>query len=103
MNSRKKRVVILADAQTHMMPALAREMARRNHDLVLGNAQEGLADELRTSDELLGERAQDRDVYSVSFKIRQPLQKRVMANVESALERVEAAGWRRKFESRLPR
>jgi len=43
----KKRVVILADAQTHMMPALAREMARRNHDLVLGDAKEGLADELR--------------------------------------------------------
>jgi NAD(P)-dependent dehydrogenase (short-subunit alcohol dehydrogenase family) len=29
-----------------MMPALAREMARRNHDLVLGDAQDGLADEL---------------------------------------------------------
>jgi 3-oxoacyl-[acyl-carrier protein] reductase len=29
-----------------MMPALAREMARRNHDLVLGDAAEGLADEL---------------------------------------------------------
>ena len=29
MNSREKRVVILADAQTHMMPALAHEMARR--------------------------------------------------------------------------
>ncbi len=43
----KKRVVILADAQTHMMPALAREMARRNHDLVLGDAKDGLADELR--------------------------------------------------------
>ncbi len=43
----KKRVVILADAQTHMMPALAREMARRNHNLVLGDAKEGLADELR--------------------------------------------------------
>jgi NAD(P)-dependent dehydrogenase (short-subunit alcohol dehydrogenase family) len=46
MNSRKKRVVILADAQTHMMPALAMEMARRNHDLVLGDAKDGLADEL---------------------------------------------------------
>jgi glucose 1-dehydrogenase len=46
MSSREKRVVILADAQTHMMPALAHEMARRNHDLVLGDAQDGLADEL---------------------------------------------------------
>jgi NAD(P)-dependent dehydrogenase (short-subunit alcohol dehydrogenase family) len=41
----KKRVVILADAQTHMMPALAMEMARRNHDLVLGDAKDGLAKE----------------------------------------------------------
>ena len=44
--AREKRVVILADTQTHMMPALAREMARRNHDLVLGDAMDGLADEL---------------------------------------------------------
>jgi NAD(P)-dependent dehydrogenase (short-subunit alcohol dehydrogenase family) len=46
MNNREKRVVILTDTQTHMMPALAHEMARRNHDLVLGNAKDGLADEL---------------------------------------------------------
>jgi len=46
MAAREKRVVILADAQTHMMPALAREMARRNHDLVLGDAMDGLAEEL---------------------------------------------------------
>lgn len=46
MSTREKRVVILADTNTHMMPALAREMARRNHDLVLGDAKDGLADEL---------------------------------------------------------
>ena len=46
MTLRDKRVVILADTQTHMMPALALEMARRNHDLVLGDAKAGLADEL---------------------------------------------------------
>lgn len=63
----------------------------------------GLADELRTSDEVLAERAADRDLYGVTYKIKQPLQKRVLANVESALERVDAAGWRRRFESRLPR
>ena len=63
----------------------------------------GLADTLRTSDELLGERAQDRDVYLVSYKIKQPLQKRLMANVETAMERFDAVGWRRKFETRLPR
>ena len=47
MGNRSKRVVILADTNTHMMPALAREMARRDHDLVLGDAMVGLADELR--------------------------------------------------------
>ena len=45
-NQRNRRVVILADTNTHMMPALAREMAHRNHDLVLGDARDGLADEL---------------------------------------------------------
>ena len=63
----------------------------------------GLADELLTSDELLAARAADRDLYLVSYKIKQPLQKRLMTNVETALERADAAGWRRKFESRLPR
>ena len=46
MQSEKRRVVILADSNMHMMPALARKMARRNHDLVLGDAKDGLADEL---------------------------------------------------------
>jgi NAD(P)-dependent dehydrogenase (short-subunit alcohol dehydrogenase family) len=46
MTTRSKRVVILADSQTHMMPTLALEMARRDHDLVLGDARDGLADEL---------------------------------------------------------
>ena len=63
----------------------------------------GLADELLTSDELLTAKAADRDLYKVAWKIKQSLQKRVMANVESAIEKVDDAGWRRKFESRLPR
>jgi NAD(P)-dependent dehydrogenase (short-subunit alcohol dehydrogenase family) len=47
-DSGKKRVVILFDGWNHMMPALAREMARRNHDLVLGDARdEDLVSELR--------------------------------------------------------
>jgi predicted RNA-binding protein len=45
----------------------------------------------------------ERDLYSVSYKIKQPLQKRVMSNIDSAIERVDALGWRRRFESRLPR
>ncbi len=63
----------------------------------------GLADEIKTSDELLTELAVDRDLYRLSYHIKQPLQKRLMANIDSALEKVDAAGWRRKFESRLPR
>ncbi len=63
----------------------------------------GLADELKTSDELLAELARDRDLYRVTYKIRQPLQKRLMANVDGALDRADAAAWRRRFESRLPR
>ncbi|MFC1836391.1 SDR family NAD(P)-dependent oxidoreductase [Thermodesulfobacteriota bacterium] len=43
-----KRVAILIDTQTHMMPALAREMARRNHNLVIGNVADGLTEELGT-------------------------------------------------------
>jgi NAD(P)-dependent dehydrogenase (short-subunit alcohol dehydrogenase family) len=46
-SSGKRRVVILADTNTHMMPALALEMARRDHDFVLGDAKDGLADELK--------------------------------------------------------
>ncbi len=63
----------------------------------------GLADELLTSDELLGAKSADRDLYKISWKVKQPLQKRLMSNVESAIEKVDEAGWRRKFESRLPR
>ncbi len=63
----------------------------------------GLADELLTSDEVLGARAAERDLYRVEYKIKKPLQKRLMGGVDSALEKVDAAGWRRRFESRLPR
>jgi serine protease SohB len=63
----------------------------------------GLADEIKTSDELLSERAADRDLYSLSYRIKLPLQKRLMTNLDSAIEKVDATGWRRKFESRLPR
>jgi serine protease SohB len=63
----------------------------------------GLADEIRTSDEVLRERAGDRDLYRVSYKMKQPLQKRLMGNVDGALEKVDALQWRQRFESRLPR
>lgn len=63
----------------------------------------GLADEIKTSDELLAELAQDRDLYRVTFKIKQPLQKRLMGGVDGVLEKVDSAGWRRRFERHLPR
>jgi NAD(P)-dependent dehydrogenase (short-subunit alcohol dehydrogenase family) len=48
MAGRSKRIVILFDSWNHMMPALAREMVRRNHDLVLGDARDKeLVEELR--------------------------------------------------------
>jgi len=44
----RRRVCILFDSWNHMMPALAREMVSRNHDLVLGDARDDdLVRELR--------------------------------------------------------
>jgi serine protease SohB len=63
----------------------------------------GLADELKTSDELLAGLVDERDLFRVAYKIKQPLQKRLMANVDSAMEKLEAATWRRRIESQLPR
>ena len=63
----------------------------------------GLADEIKTSDELLRELAENRDLYRVSYKIKQPLQKRLMANVDGAIQKVDSLRWRHRFESRLPR
>jgi serine protease SohB len=63
----------------------------------------GLADEIKTSDELLAELVKDRDIYCLVFKVKQPLQKRLMGTVDGALEKLDAAGWRRRFEARLPR
>jgi len=63
----------------------------------------GLVDEIRTSDELLADLAKEMDLYRVAYKIRLPLQKRLLANVDSALDRVDNLRWRRHFESRLPR
>ncbi len=63
----------------------------------------GLADEIRTSDELLAELAKDHDLYRISYKIRKPLQQRLLGGVDRAMEKFDAAGWRRHFESRLPR
>ena len=41
-----KRVAIIADAVEHLGPDLALKLARRNHDLVLGGAADGLLEKL---------------------------------------------------------
>jgi serine protease SohB len=63
----------------------------------------GLADELKTSDALLAELADDRDIYRVSYRVKKPFQKRLLTNVDDVLERLDAASWRRRVEDRLPR
>lgn len=63
----------------------------------------GLADSLTTSDALLAERAATRDLYSVSYKIKQPLQKRLLGGADALLEKVQSLKWRQKFDARLPR
>ena len=63
----------------------------------------GLADELLTSDEVLRARADERDLYRVEYSIKKPFQKRIMAGVDSAIDKAIAARWRQRFESRLPR
>ena len=63
----------------------------------------GLADEIKTSDELLTDLADGRDLYQVSYRIKKPLPKRLMANIDGVLEKVDAERWRRRFESGLPR
>ena len=95
---------LFKDAVARYRPALDLEkVATGEHWYGTRALDLGLADELKTSDEVLAERAADRDLYHLTYKIKQPLQKRLMANVETAIERADAAGWRRKFESRLPR
>jgi serine protease SohB len=63
----------------------------------------GLADEICTSDEVLSGRAGEREIFSIAYKIKQPLQKRLLGGIDSVLEKFDSASWRQKFESRLPR
>ena len=43
----ERRVAIVTDATMHLGPDLARVLAQRGHDLVLGEAADGLAEEVR--------------------------------------------------------
>ncbi|MDX1480969.1 MAG: protease SohB [Woeseiaceae bacterium] len=63
----------------------------------------GLADDIRTSDELLGELVSERDIFRVHYRVKQPLQRRLMSGVDGALRQVDESRWRQQFETRLPR
>lgn len=63
----------------------------------------GLADIIQTSDQLLSNRATSHDIYLVSYKIKQPFQKRLMGGIDSVFQKANATSWRERFESRLPR
>ena len=62
-----------------------------------------LVDYIQTSDQLLSARATTHDIYLVTYKIKQSLQRRLMGGIDSAFQKTDAARWRQKFESSLPR
>ena len=96
--------LLFKDAVAKYRPELdLDEVATGEHWYGTSALDKGLVDGLRTSDELLAELCSDHDLYRVEYKIKAPLQKRLMAAADSAFERADALGWRRLFESRLPR
>ena len=59
----------------------------------------GLIDEIKTSDELLIEMSKKYDIFSVKLKIKEPLKKRLMSNIDSLLEKVDDIRWKKRFET----
>jgi serine protease SohB len=62
-----------------------------------------LADDLATSDELLASAVEDRDVYKVTYEVKQPLPKKVLHSMDAIAERAADILWRRLQESRYLR
>jgi serine protease SohB len=62
-----------------------------------------LADDLATSDELLVSAVEDRDVYKVTYEVKQPLPKKVLHSMDAIAERAADVLWRRLQESRYLR
>ena len=62
-----------------------------------------LADDLATSDELLINAVEDRDVYKVTYEVKQPLPKKVLHSMDVVAERAADILWRRLQESRYLR
>ena len=60
----------------------------------------GLIDEIKTSDELLIEMSKKYDIFSVKLKIKKPLKKRLMSNIDSLLEKVDDIRWKKRFETK---
>ena len=95
---------LFKDAVAEYRPDLDLDkVATGEHWLGTRAVELGLADELRTSDELLRERAEERDLYSLHYKVKKPIRNRLMSGVDSAIEKLSAARWKERVESRLPR
>ncbi len=62
-----------------------------------------LADDLATSDELLVRAVEERDVYKVTYEVKQPLPKKVLHSMDAIAERAADILWRRLQESRYLR
>ena len=60
----------------------------------------GLIDQIKTSDELLIEMAKKYEIFSVKLKIKKPLKKRLLSNIDSLLEKVDDIRWKKRFETK---
>lgn len=60
----------------------------------------GLIDEIKTSDELLIEMAKKYEIFSVKLKIKKPLKKRLLSNIDSLFEKVDDIRWKKRFETK---
>ena len=60
----------------------------------------GLIDEIKTSDELLIEMAKKYEIFSVKLKLKKPLKKRLLSNIDSLLEKVDDIRWKKRFETK---
>ena len=60
----------------------------------------GLIDEIKTSDELLIEMAKKYEIFSVKHKVKKPLKKRLLSNIDSLLEKVDDIRWKKRFETK---
>ena len=60
----------------------------------------GLIDEIKTSDELLIQMAKKYEIFSVKLKVKKPLKKRLLSNIDSLLEKVDDIRWKKRFETK---